>query len=227
MTALIDTWSTDASEEDSMTDEHAWIWREMIRAIPADDISGAHVLDIGCNQGGYLRTLYDTRPFARGVGVDIARDRVALAEAQKGDRPLTYIAATEARAAGSGFEMAFSHEVIYLIDDLEAHGRDVFDALAPGGHYDAVTCCHRDNPLWSTWRPRIAQFSNVPVPNHSVADIAGAFRAAGLQVSIARFLAAAFIPTFEPTEYFPSNNERVEVYARWKLCFRCTRPLAS
>lgn len=34
MTALIDTWSTDPAEEDGMTDEHAWIWREMIRCIP-------------------------------------------------------------------------------------------------------------------------------------------------------------------------------------------------
>lgn len=46
MTKLIKTWSTDPHEEDSMTDEHAWIWREMIDIIPKRDISAARVLDI-------------------------------------------------------------------------------------------------------------------------------------------------------------------------------------
>lgn len=221
MTELINTWSTDPSEEDSMTDEHAWIWSEMINAIPQTDLTSMRVLDIGCNQGGFLRMLYDVRPFASGVGVDLARDRVALADEAKGDRPLKYLATNTLEDAGDSFDLAFSHEVIYLIEELEDHARQVAAALKPGGHYDAVTCCHADSPLWEHWRPKIAKFSNTFVPNHSVADIAGAFRAAGLDVSISRFLANAFIPTEAPTDYFPTDVERVETYARWKLCFRC------
>ncbi|MEM1074714.1 MAG: class I SAM-dependent methyltransferase [Pseudomonadota bacterium] len=224
MSALIDTWSTAPSEEDSMTDEHAWIWREMIDIIPRQELSSARILDIGCNQGGFLRMLYDARPFASGVGVDLARDRVALANAAKGDRPLAYMASDKLEDAGGGFDMAFSHEVIYLIGDLEDHARQVAAVLKPGGHYDAVTCCHADSPLWSRWRPKIAEFSNIAVPNHSVADIAGAFRAAGLEVSISRFLANAFIPNEPPTDYFLTDVERLETYARWKLCFRCVKP---
>ena len=166
MTELIQTWSKNTSEEDSMTEEHAWIWREMIKCIPSNDLSAARVLDVGCNQGGFLRTLYDTRPFAQGVGVD----------------------------------------------------------LAAGGHYDAVTCCHADNPLWATWRAKLSEMSNIPVPNHSVADIATAFRAAGFDVSISRFLADAFIPTEAPSDYFPTELTRLDVYTQWKLCFRCTKP---
>lgn len=223
MAELIASWSKDPSEEDSMTDEHAWIWREMIKCIPQKDISLAQVLDIGCNQGGFLRTLYDTIPFASGVGVDLAQDRVELANAAKGDRPLNYLATNALADAGEGFDLAFSHEVIYLIEDLEDHARQVASVLKPGGHYDAVTCCHADSPLWATWRPKIAEFSNIPVPNHSVADIAGAFRSAGFKVSISRFLASAFIPTQAPTEYFPSDVERLDTYCQWKLCFRCKK----
>lgn len=223
MSELIDTWSTDPDQEDSMTDDHAWIWQEMINIIPQRDLSSARILDIGCNQGGFLRMLYDARPFACGVGVDLARDRVALANAAKGDRPLDYLATERLEAAGGGFDLAFSHEVIYLINDLEDHARQVAAALKPGGHYDAVTCCHADSLLWATWRPRIAEFSNIPVPNHSVADIANAFRAAGLEVSISQFLANAFIPTKPPTDYFPSDVDRLETYVRWKLCFRCSK----
>jgi len=71
----------------------------------------------------------------------------------------------------------------------------------------------------------IAEFSNIPVPNHSVSDIARAFRAAGLDVAASRFLASAFIPTGSDSHYFPSNTQRLEVYTQWKLCFRCTKPM--
>lgn len=223
MIELIDTWSTDPREEDSMTDEHAWIWREMINIIPKRDISSARVLDIGCNQGGFLRMLYDTRPFASGVGVDLARERVAQANAAKGKRPIEYVASSQLATVGGGFDMVFSHEVIYLIDDLADHAQQVASVLKPGGHYDAVTCCHADSPLWATWRPKIAEFSNIAVPNHSVADIAAAFRGAGLEVAINRFLANAFIPMERPSEYFPSDVERLQTYTQWKLCFRCIK----
>jgi len=223
MTELINTWSTDPSEEDSMTDEHVWIWQEMINVIPQPDLSSARVLDIGCNQGGFLRMLYDQRPFASGVGIDIARDRVALANAAKGDRPLQYVASSQIEDAGDGFDLAFSHEVIYLIEDLQAHARQVGKVLKTGGQYDAVTCCHADSPLWAKWRPKIAQFSNVGVPNHSVADIASAFRSEGFEVSISRFLENSFIPTEPPTDYFSTDIERLDTYTKWKLCFRCVK----
>ncbi|MEL6100320.1 MAG: class I SAM-dependent methyltransferase [Pseudomonadota bacterium] len=224
MTALIDTWSKDPSEEDGMTDEHAWIWREMIRCMPETDLSDKRVLDIGCNQGGFLQMLYDAMPFAAGTGVDLARDRIALANAAKGPRPINYLASSTLTDAGTGFDLAFSHEVIYLIDDLADHARKVMSVLAPGGHYDAVTCCHANNPLWSHWRTKIGTFSNIEVPNHSVADITDAFRAAGFEVSASRFLAQTPIPVEGPSDYFPSDVDRINVYSNWKLCFRCRRP---
>ena len=151
--------------------------------------ASCRVLDIGCNQGGFLRMLHDSVSFAEGVGVDLATERVALAEAHKGDRTLRYLATDQLSDAGTGFDVAFSHEVIYLIGDLADHARQVFEILRPGGAYYAVTCCHRDNPLWATWRPGIEVVSNVPVPDHSVGDIATAFRDAGFDVAINRFLA--------------------------------------
>lgn len=223
MAQLIKTWSSDPAEEDSMTDDHAWIWREMINCIPSKDLADAKVLDVGCNQGGFLRLLYDTSPFAIGVGVDIAEDRVALANAASGNRPISYIATDKTGDAGQAFDLAFSHEVIYLIEDIRDHALQVASVLKQGGHYDAVTCCHSDSPLWKTWRPMIAEFSNVPVPNHSVEDFADAFRSAGFEVSISRFLANAFIPVEPPNAYFPSDIARLDTYTNWKLCFRCRK----
>ncbi|WP_147112333.1 bifunctional 2-polyprenyl-6-hydroxyphenol methylase/3-demethylubiquinol 3-O-methyltransferase UbiG [Tateyamaria sp. syn59] len=224
MSSLIDTWSKDPSEEDGMTHEHAWIWREMIRCIPHSDLSDKRILDIGCNQGGFLRMLYDTYPFAAGTGVDLARDRIALAEAAKGSRPLTYLATPTLTDAGQNFDLAFSHEVIYLISDLEHHAKQVITLLAPGGRYDAVTCCHADNPLWKHWRAKIKTFSNIEVPSHSVAQITQAFRTAGFEVSVSRFLAQTPIPAEGPSDYFPSDLARIDTYCTWKLCFSCHRP---
>ena len=116
MSQLIDTWSSRADEEDSMTDEHAWIWREMIRAIPWPETP--RVLDIGCNQGGFLRLLDDSISLASGVGIDLAKDAISKAEARKAGRPLEYLASKELTDAGHEFDIAVSHEVIYLISDL-------------------------------------------------------------------------------------------------------------
>ncbi|MEM6939069.1 MAG: class I SAM-dependent methyltransferase [Pseudomonadota bacterium] len=223
MTALIDTWSANPKEDDSMTDGHAWIWHEMIRTSAATDLTQAKVLDVGCNQGGFLRLLYDARPFAQGVGVDLARDRVALANEAKGQRPITYIATAHPADAAQDFDLAFSHEVIYLVEDLEAHAASVAAALKPHAIYDAVTCCHADNPLWDRWHPMISSFSNIPVPSHTVADIQSAFRAAGFDVSVSRFLANAYIPTQPASAYFPTELDLLETYTKWKLCFRCQK----
>ncbi|MEL7527562.1 MAG: class I SAM-dependent methyltransferase [Pseudomonadota bacterium] len=209
-TNLIETWSSLSDEEDTMTEEHTWIWCEMINAIDETNLSSSDVLDFGCNQGGFLRLLHDLRPFRSGVGVDIARRAVAIAEANKGNRPISYHSVSDLTKLERRFDLAFSHEVIYLIDDLNEHARQMAGALKPGGSYYAVTCCHRDSPLWAMWRARIGEFSNIPVPNHSIADIAGAFRKAGFAVSVRRFLANAFVPLSEPNDYFPTDLDRLE-----------------
>ncbi|MEM1275003.1 MAG: class I SAM-dependent methyltransferase [Pseudomonadota bacterium] len=224
MTALIETWSTRTDEEDSMTDEHAWIWHEMIRAADLGDLSAAKILDVGCNQGGFLRMLYDQRRFRSGVGIDLAKQAVALAEARKGDRPIAYLAGTRLAEAGTGFDAAFSHEVIYLIDDLADHAGQLLEVLKPGASYFAVTCCHSDSPLWKAWRTHIQSFSNLPVPDHSVAAIATVFRDAGFEVAVSRFLANAFIPLDPPGVYCPTDVDTLELYTKWKLLLRFTAP---
>ncbi|MEM9370478.1 MAG: class I SAM-dependent methyltransferase [Pseudomonadota bacterium] len=224
MAELIETWSKSSEDEDSMTDGHSWIWREMIRAADLPDLSNARVLDVGCNQGGFLRLLYDLRPFRSAVGIDLARQAVALAEERAGNRPITYQTGTLLADAGHGFDVAFSHEVIYLIDDLGDHASQIAGVLKPGGRYFAVTCCHSDSPLWEKWRPHLQDLSNLPVPDHSVADIAGAFRKARFEVAVSRFLANAFIPLEAPGAYCPSDLDTLELYTRWKLLFRFTQP---
>lgn len=223
VTQLINTWTREPLEESGMTAEHTWIWREMISAIDEQDLSKQKVLDFGCNQGGFLRLLYDQRPFASGIGVDLAQKAVDIAEARKDGRPIDYRATSDLTELGETFDLAFSHEVIYLIEDLARHAEQIASVLKPGSNYYAVTCCHKDSPLWASWRPRIQAFSNINVPDHGVADIAGAFRAHGFDVAVSRFLASALVPLEGANDYFQSDVERLDCYANWKLMFRMRR----
>ena len=104
---------------------HAPIWRRMIDVSVPHDLHDSTILDYGCNQGGFLRMMYDRNPFRAAVGIDIARESVARADLLKGHRPIEYKVGDKAAALGRTFDFAFSHEVLYLLPDLAQHAADM------------------------------------------------------------------------------------------------------
>ena len=78
--STIATWNRNPADEEAMGATHAPIWRRMADVSVPHDLSASTVLDYGCNQGGFLRLLYDNHPFKSAVGIDIARESVARAE---------------------------------------------------------------------------------------------------------------------------------------------------
>lgn len=84
----ITTWYVDPDAENRMSDGHAPIWRHLIDVMVERDLSEKSVLDFGCNQGGLLRHLHAIRPFRKALGVDIAEQSIARAEALKGNLPI-------------------------------------------------------------------------------------------------------------------------------------------
>src|SRR5215468_4523726 len=135
--STIATWNRNPADEESMGAAHAPIWRRMIDVSVPHDLSQSTVLDYGCNQGGFLRLLYDNHPFKSAVGIDIARESVARAELLKGHRPIAYRVTDSAASLDRRFDYAFSHEVIYLLPDLAVHARDMYAAMRAGGTYVA------------------------------------------------------------------------------------------
>src|SRR5579875_3689430 len=103
-----------------MQDDHGFIWLAMLDTIDTD-LSGRRVLDAGCNQGGFLRLLVDAAGIAAGFGYDPASGAIADARRLAGDRPLTCEVADAVPDGWGDFDVAFSHEVLYLLDDLSAH----------------------------------------------------------------------------------------------------------
>ena len=222
-TPTIATWNRSQAEEDAMGAAHAPIWRRMMDVSVADDMADKTVLDFGCNQGGFLRFLYDHHPFKSGLGIDIARESVGRAELLKGHRPIEYKVSPSAAAMGRVFDLAFSHEVLYLLPDLGGHARDIKAALRPGGVYIAAIGCHKDSALWPRWRQLIGDTSSIAVQDHSLEDVAGAFTEAGFSVSVRPLALDAFMPVTMGSAYFPRIVDQLNYYTTDKVLFRFVR----
>lgn len=219
----ISTWNRSQVDEDAMGAAHAPIWRRMIDVAAPTDLSRSTVLDYGCNQGGFLRLLYDRHPFRSAIGIDIARESVARAELLKGHRPIDYKLGDQAAALGWTFDLAFSHEVIYLLPDIAAHARDIKAALRPGGAYVAAMGCHTDSSLWPRWRTLIAESSSIPIYDHSLEEVSKAFTETGFSVSVRPLALDAFMPFTIGSAYFPKVVDQLRYYSSDKVVFRFVR----
>jgi SAM-dependent methyltransferase len=205
-----------------MSDGHAAMWRHMIGLLPETDLSGKDVLDFGCNQGGFLRLLHALRPFRHGLGIDIAEASVAKAEILSTHMPIRFRVGSTLGGLEGQFDIAFSHEVIYLVPDIATHAREMFAALRPGGIYYAVTGCHTGNPLWPRWRELVAERTNTIVQDRSVTDYAEAFATAGFTVSARRLGFDGFVP-FKPGGWMPTLEDALDYALHTKVLFRLIR----
>jgi SAM-dependent methyltransferase len=217
------TWHTDTKREPAMEEAHRPLWRHFIETVPETDLSTREVLDFGCNRGGFLRLLYDLKPFQRALGIDIARDSIAAARSLVGVAPVDYEVASDPAVWPNHFDLAFSYEVVYLLPDIAAHAASMHAALRRGGVYYAVTGCHTDCPLWPAWRSVIGDSTNAPVQDRSPDDYAAAFAANGFEVSVRRFGYAGFVPASKDRRYYPKLLDALDYPAEHKLLFRCVK----
>ncbi len=151
------------------------------------------MLDAGCNRGGFLRLLADRCGIARGFGYDPASAAVEDARRLTGRRPLQFEAADTVPVGWNGFDVAFSHEVLYLLEDLPAHAGAVLGALVPGGVYYAVMGVHAASPLMALWHQ--AHIEQLHLPElYDLDEVVAVFQAAGFDAAASR-LAMRFVPT--------------------------------
>lgn len=220
----IKTWANTQEEEDYLNEDHAPLWRCLIDRVEEKNLENKHVLDFGCNQGGFLRMLYQARPFHKAVGVDIASDSIEVARKLRAGMPMEFGGPDLLDKYRGQFEVAFSHEVIYLLPDLEDHARTMYQSLASRGVYYAVAGCYKEMPLWPRWRKVVSEYSNVPVPDYSLDDYAAAFFKAGFKVTAQRYKLEGFVRIREEKTYFPGVLDYLDYFGDQKIIFRLEKP---
>lgn len=216
-----------ASEDETMQDEHGFIWQAMLATVDTD-LSDKKVLDAGCNRGGFLRMLVDTAGIGEGFGYDPAAAAVGDARRLAGARPLTFEVASTVPSGWAGFDVAFSHEVLYLIRDLAEHATALFEALRPGGPYFAVMGMHAGSPLMRRWHEENQVELDLP-PMYDLDTVAMTFEGVGFDVSVAR-LKLGFVPVSAHRgghEHRDNLLEWLDYYSADKILFRFARPVSS
>lgn len=216
----IETWDSLEGEE-SMAEGHEPAWHALISYVTERDLSGKRILDFGCNRGGFLKTLYNTLPYAEALGVDIAEESVAYANAHKGKTPCSYAHNRELAKEQGSFDLAFSHEVVYLLPDLNAHAQEIRKALKKGGAYYLAIGEYSENPLWPRWKETVAEFSPVPPQTYSLQDIAKAFQNNGFEVSVQRMVTNGFLPyDANDGKYLRSPIELLDFMTQYMMLFK-------
>jgi SAM-dependent methyltransferase len=214
-----------AAADEEMQDEHAFIWRAMLETIDVD-LAGKRVLDAGCNRGGFLRLLADRCGIAEGSGYDPAAGAIDDARRLAGQRSLHFEAGDTVPAGWGGFDVAFSHEVLYLLDDLPAHARAILAALVPGGVYYAVMGVHAGSPLMAAWHRANAEAMRLP-ELYDIDEVVAAFEAAGFGAAAAR-LAIRFVPAAGHGHHGRGRLlDWLAYYGDQKLLLRFSRPPES
>ena len=207
-----------------MQKEHAFIWQAMLETIDID-LARKRVLDAGCSRGGFLRLLIDNCAIAEGFGYDPAAGAVEDAGRLAGGRQLRFEVSDAVPTGWSGFDVVFSHEVLYLLHDLDAHARGIFAALSPGGVYYAVIGVHAASPLMTEWHRDNAQQLHLP-ELYDIDEVIAVFEGAGFDGAAAR-LAVRFLPA--ATRGHHSHAKMLDwldyYYYYQKLMLRFRRPV--
>jgi SAM-dependent methyltransferase len=222
MTESASYWRS-AVDDEAMQDAHGFVWKAMLDTVDVD-LAGVRVLDAGCNRGGFLRLLSYACAIAEGRGFDPASGAIDDARRLAGPRPLRFEVAGSVPPGWGSFDVAFSHEVLYLIHDLPAHANAIFDALVSGGSYYAVIGVHTESPLMAEWHR--AHVEELKLPKlYSIDEVADAFGAAGFDVAAAR-LKIGFVPEsgHHGGDHAGSFWRRIEYFNDHKIFLRCTRP---
>ncbi len=220
---IAQTWFRSPEHEPDMEADHAHLWRRMIGKLGDRDLSHAAVMDFGCNQGGFLRLLYKLKPFRLGVGIDKAEASLDSARQKITTEPIRFFPPSSMEAWKQPYDHIFSQEVLYLLPDLDAHARQIFNALKPGGTYYAAVGCHTGNPLWEMWKKIIAETSYAEVFDYSPDDCANAFFRAGFKVSAQKFMIDDFISLKPYDPYYPNIVDALNYNTEHKILFRCVR----
>ena len=201
--STFDSWAK-SGRGDRMEEGHGDV---VAQVVPHLEIRpGDQVLDLGCGTGWATRMLAKVAPGAGAVGVDIAPEMVARAEALHSFtiRARYEVMAFEALGlADEAFTHVFSMEALYYAPDIDKALAEARRVLKPGGRIDVIIDFYADNAPTEGW----AEAVDAPMTWLSEADWARRFEAAGFESVSTKRVVDTRGPgeqdDFEPSACFP------------------------
>ena len=221
---VYDTWVKDTTGENEMETRHRPGWKAVIDAMREQELTKANVLDFGCNQGGFLRYLYENKPFKKATGIDLGAKSIAVAKERRGELPISYVVTGSPETLDERFDIAFSLSVLYLIGDLAEHAAKIRRSLNSSGVYYATYTDYRDNPSAAYFLQTISQDSVLKPCAHTIDMIAGAFFTEGFQVSIRKMIPADFVELLPQHRHLLCNDDYIKARYEASYLFRFALP---
>ncbi|MEN8367783.1 methyltransferase domain-containing protein [Acinetobacter bereziniae] len=99
-------------------------------------------------------------------------------------------------------DIIFSQEVVYTVENLDAHALEIYKKLNKGGYYIFTIGCHIDNPTWIKRKKRITKEEKYNAYDYSLNQVASIFYKVGFRIGIKK------IPIYYPLVFdFSQQNE--------------------
>lgn len=147
-----------------------------------------NVLDFGCGDGGLLKIFTEMDYLKKGLGLELDEKLVKRARKNNSEKSIKYKKYKKSilKKYINFFDVVYSQEVIYTIEDLKFHSKEIFKSLKCGGYYFATIGCHIENPLWEKRRKIIRKEEKYYAYDYSIEEIAEIFYKTGFRVGLKR-----------------------------------------
>ena len=209
--------------DDWMERLHMDQWAALVERIPEQDLTDKVVLDFGCNRGVSFQVLHEKRPFLQGYGIDLDAEAIHIAQERRAELPVTYQVGDNIKHLTDSIDIAFSHEVLYLIKDLNDHAQQIFNALKKNGLYYVALSAHANNPIWQKEKKAFAKELGIEVQDYTLCQITEVFNRQGFTTEVRKFRYDEFLQQ----DYFDygighktSIIDTLDHYSEYKVLFR-------
>lgn len=220
----------DPREDAALADRNAIFWRALLGHVEADRVAepGCTILDWGCHRGGLLclaaRTLHPSRVY----GIEPLLEARRLAESVLRQHGVDFAVLSPEGVAtidAGTVDVVLSHEVFYLLEDLDPVMTEISRLLVPGGSAYIVLGCHTENPVWPAWKTELQELGH-DVFDHSPLDLLRSGADAGLSPALRPLRSSGWVhyDPRQPGFNFPSVSVLLDHQFKHKLLFRFIRP---
>lgn len=209
--------------EQDMEDSHLNEWKNVIESLDSKDFNNYSILDFGCNQGAFLKHLYEKYPFKTATGIDLSSGAIEIANSRKQNLPISYYTTQEFKTKNEKFDIAISNSVLFFIENLRQHAKEIYSYLNNKGVYYINFCDFIKSLNIATIKDKINDWAETPLIIHSLDEITKIFSEEGFDVQVKRLKPNHFISLKYKDEWYSNVDEKLELHYNNRYLFRMSK----